>query len=113
MKTFEEACRATFVQHVGAEPTPETTAAAMDRAKVAHDRYRAVTDEIELSPMPHLLFDAIVDRILEGKADLHNALLTAFINGICVGMEMQRPDELSIATESVPGRRESKGYTGV
>jgi hypothetical protein len=88
MKTFDEAIRVITFE---AENTPAGRAAVLAAHNAVRDRYRALTDEAtnhdDLVP-----FIQAVSRI--AQHDLVTALLTAFCNGMIVGIEMERQEVL-------------------
>lgn len=112
MKTFEEACLATFVRELPPGATEDDEDAAFGNILTESPRWASMAPDILNSPLAQQYVLAVIDLLVEGKTDLVSALGSAFIQGVAVGMEMERPDQpQGIAPDSVPGRRE--GYTGI
>lgn len=109
MKTLEEACLATFARVEPRKPGDDDDAQTrrMFEAIVEDTRRWAQTaDEIRSCD----LVLAYVMAVSQVAVTPTWGLMSCFIQGVIVGIEMQRT-ELLIAPESVPGRRE-KGQLG-
>ena len=95
MKTLDEAIR-TFVtvERTTPEEYVERTIKgheAQGAQREALDRYEDIGNEIVANPMVSHLVAQLFIRAASGSLQLNIALLDAFIYGVMVGMEMEKP----------------------
>lgn len=101
MKTFEEACRALFIRPAN---TPEESARAIQSVATELQRYHALVEEIQRSPLTRVYIMGMIHATAQDVFDVDSAMLSVFASGVIVGIEMERGE--LVAGDSVPGRRE-------
>ncbi len=92
MKTFDEAIKLIYCtitkEELNSSIPPTNVKALMDRAR----RYDSLYLEVKNSKEMHVLIPAFVDIISNEEYGPENALFTAFITGLTVGIEMEKQD---------------------
>lgn len=85
MKTFEEACKETFVHAL----TEDDTIKALARGEEIVDKHRELIEEISASPfmqdMVHNYMNVFTNQIA-------SAIVSAFAQGVVIGMLMEKQD---------------------
>lgn len=116
MKTLEEACLTTFARvEVGKRGQDDVAQTTRMLKAIAEDmrRWAQTADEIRACEIVLTYVVAVAQVIADDTVTPAEGLLSCFIQGVIVGMEMERA-EPPIPAESVPGRRDqATGYTGV
>ena len=102
MKTFDEACRSTFV--FPSNNDQENMAAAIAISELAA-RWQPMIEEIRASKLTHTYIRGMIAAVAAEVMEVDAAFLSAFVSGIIIGREMY-DSGAGIAAESVPGRRE-------
>jgi hypothetical protein len=113
VKTFDEACLATFARTINrgaGEDEDAISRRLFSEIEAEAGRWVPLAADIQASELAANYIAAVMATVANGQIPLGYALMTCFIQGTITGIEMERADP-PIASESVPGRRE--GYTGV
>jgi hypothetical protein len=115
VKTFDEACLATFARTINRGAGEDEDAISRKLFKdieAEAGRWMPLAADIQTSELVANYVATLMAMVANGEIQLGYALMTCFIQGTIVGVEMERSAP-PIAGDSVPGRRERQGYTGV
>lgn len=107
MKTFSEACQATFIAQA---KTEDEALQLEEHFEQESPRWHQLHLDVQLSPeVDALIYGLNVAN--QAGASIGTLIRAAFSHGVMVGIEMERAED-PLPAESVPGRRDPGSSPG-
>lgn len=111
MKTFEEACFATFARELPLESTAADAKRVFDEIQADSARWTEIADEIQRNSLARQFQVTTYKAILAGQMTPLEGLQAAFFRGVIIGIVMERAEPSRLAENTPLG--EPGSYTGI